>query len=326
ARPRPDGGFSFRHGRDDPLPHDLVVCDEASMCDTWLAASLVAAVDDGAHLLLVGDPDQLPPVGPGDVLRDLLRSGAVPSVELTEVHRQAAESRIVSLAHELNRGAVGELLPVDGDVFLAEEPVTARIVTRVVEAVANRIPGYFDVGPDDIQVIGPVYRGPAGVNALNAALKAALNPGGGAKVAGFEVGDRVMQTKNDAELDVWNGDVGRVADVDPAKKELRVVFPRREVTYPASAARDLVHAWAITVHKAQGGEWPVLVFVCDRSHRGMLWRNLAYTAVTRAQRALVIVGQQAGLGIAARQDRPRNRQTLLGLRLRREVGDRNPGS
>ncbi len=315
------GGFTFRFGGGERLPHDLVICDEVSMCDTWLASSLLAAVDDGAHLLLVGDPDQLPSVGPGDVLRDLIRADEVPTVELTEVHRQAASSRIVSLANELNGGAIRPLEPIDGDVFMAEEPRRDRIVPRVVEAVANRVPDYFGVDVQDVQVVAPIYRGPAGVDALNAALKEALNPAAGRPaVAGFHTGDRVMQTRNDAELDVSNGDVGQVVDVDAARGRLRVVFPRGEVRYDAGQARDLTTAWAVTVHKSQGGEWPVVVFVCDRSHRGMLWRNLAYTAITRAQRALIVVGQHAALVDAAAHDRPRNRQTLVAARIARELG------
>ncbi len=323
ARPRTEGrGFTFTYGagdRPDRLPHDLVICDEVSMADTSLAAALIAAVDDGARLVLVGDPDQLPPVGPGDVLADLLRSGVVPHTRLTEIHRQAAASRIVSLAGEVNRGEVGELRGVDGDVFIAEEPARARIAPRIVEAVAERIPEHLGVAADDVQVIAPVYRGEAGVDVLNAALKAALNPAGGPRVAGFETGDRVMQTRNDTEREVSNGDVGRVADVDPGSGELRVAFPRGEVTYDAGSARDLTYAWAVTVHKSQGGEWPVVVFVCDRSHRGMLWRNLAYTAITRAQDALIVVGQRAALRSAASHDRPRGRQTRLSVRLRERL-------
>ena len=318
ARPVPGGGFAFRYGEDERLPHDLVVCDEVSMCDTRLAASLVAAVDDGAHLLLVGDPDQLPPVGPGDVLRDVLDSGAVPTTRLTEVHRQAAESRIVALAHAVNRGTVTELPPVDRDVFMAEERDRRRIIPRVVEAVAERAPAYFDVTVDDIQVVAPIYRGPAGVDGLNAALKERLNPAEGRPdVGGFHVGDRVMQTRNDAELDVSNGDVGNVVDLDRRKGTLRVAFPRGEVTYDRDQARDLTTAWAVTVHKSQGGEWPVVVLVCDASHRSMLWRNLIYTAVTRAQRALIVVGQADAVRRASAHDVPRNRQTGLAWRLHR---------
>jgi exodeoxyribonuclease V alpha subunit len=318
ARPMPSGGFVFRYGADERLPHDLVVCDEVSMCDTALARSLVQAVDDGAHLVLVGDPDQLPSVGPGDVLRDLLRSDVIPTTTLTEVHRQAAESRIVTLAHAIDAGVVPPLPGADGDVFMAEERQRDRIVPRVVDAVADRVPDYFGVTPDDVQVVAPVYRGPCGVDALNDALKARLNPDTGQPaLLGMQVGDRVMQTRNDADLDVSNGDVGQVVDVD--RRHLRVAFPRGEVTYDREQARDLAPAWAITVHKSQGGEWPVIVLVADRSHRAMLWRNLAYTAVTRAQRALIIVGQHAALQAAAEHDRPSNRQTGLAWRLQQAL-------
>ena len=318
ARPDEDGGFRFRFGRDEQLPYDLVIVDETSMCDTWLAARLVEAVPDGAHLVLVGDADQLPSVGSGDVLRDLMRSGAVPVARLEEIHRQAAGSRIVTLARGILAGAPGELRGVDGDVFVAEEPDRAAIVARVVQAVAVRAPEYFGVTPDDVQVLAPVYRGPNGVDALNAALKQALNPAGGrSAVVGLHVGDRVMQTRNDTELDVANGDVGTVVDLSVRDGTVRVGFPRGEVTYPADRVRDLVAAWAVTVHKSQGGEWPVVVLVLDPAHRSMLWRNLAYTAVTRAARALILVGRSDALGAAARQDRPSHRNTGLAVRLQR---------
>lgn len=320
ARPTGDGGFSFRYGRFEQVPFDLVIADEVSMCDTALAERLVSAVEEGAHLLLVGDPDQLPSVGPGDVLRDIVASGVVPVTELTEIHRQAADSRIVGLARELLAGELGPLRGVDGDLFVAEESDRRAIVPRVVQAVAHRAPDYFGVDVDDVQVLAPMYRGPVGVDALNAALKAALNPADGRPaVAGFHEGDRVMQTRNDAELDVANGDIGRVVDLSRTDGTLRVAFPRGEVTYDRSQARDLTPAWAVTVHKAQGGEWPVVVLVCDRSHRMMLWRNLVYTAVTRARSALIVVGQTAALHAAATHDRPSDRRTGLAWRLGQAV-------
>jgi exodeoxyribonuclease V alpha subunit len=316
ARPDEDGGFHFRFGAHEQLPFELVVVDEFSMCDTWLAARLVESVPDGAHLVLVGDPDQLPSVGSGDVLRDLVASGAVPVAALTEIHRQAAGSRIIALGRELLAGEVGHLAGVDGDVFTAEEADRSAIAPRVVQAVAERAPEYFGVGVDDVQVLAPVYRGPNGVDALNVALKAALNPPQGrVAVGGLHEGDRVMQTRNDAELDVANGDVGTVVDTDRREGSVRVAFPRGEVTYPRDRLRDLSPAWAITVHKSQGGEWPVVVLVLDPSHRGMLWRNLAYTAVTRAARALILVGRSDALRAAARHDRPSNRHTGLAWRL-----------
>jgi exodeoxyribonuclease V alpha subunit len=322
ARPTGGGGFVFRYGEHERLPHDLIVVDEVSMCDTWLAGRLVGAVEEGAHLLLVGDPDQLPSVGPGDVLRDVLRAGVVPATELTEIHRQAAGSRIVGLAREMLTGELGPLRGVDGDLFLAEEPRRAAIVPRVVQAVAERVPEYFGVDVDEVQVLAPVYRGPVGVDALNVALKEALNPPGGrTSVAGFHEGDRVMQTRNDPELDVANGDVGHVVDLSKRDGTLRIAYPRGEVTYDRDQAKDLVPAWAVTVHKSQGGEWPVVVLVCDRSHRAMLWRNLVYTAITRAQRALIVVGQAEALRAAAAHDRPSDRRTGLAWRLREHLGD-----
>jgi exodeoxyribonuclease V alpha subunit len=322
ARPSGGGGFTFRYGDHERLPHDLVVVDEVSMCDTWLAGRLVAAVSDGAHLLLVGDPDQLPSVGPGDVLRDLLLADVVPATALTEIHRQAAGSRIVGLARDLLAGSIGPLQGVDGDLFLAEEPRRPAIVPRVVQAVAERVPDYFGVSVDDVQVLAPVYRGPVGVDALNVALKEALNPPAGRpSVAGFHVGDRVMQTRNDPELDVANGDVGHVVDLARRDGTLRIAYPRGEVTYDRDQVRDLVPAWAVTVHKSQGGEWPVVVLVCDGSHRAMLWRNLVYTAVTRAQRALIVVGQAAALRTAAANAGPGERRTGLAWRLRRDGDD-----
>ena len=317
ARPDEDeGGFRFRFGPTEQLPHDLVVIDETSMCDTWLAARLVEAVPDGAHLVLVGDADQLPSVGSGDVLRDLVRCGAVPAVALEEIHRQAAGSRIVTLARGILAGDPGELRGVDGDVFVAEEPERDAIAARVVRTVAERAPEHFGVGVDEVQVLAPVYRGPNGVDTLNAALKDALNPGRGrASVAGLHVGDRVMQTRNDPELDVANGDVGTVVDVSVGDGSVRVAYPRGEVTHPRDRVRDLVPAWAITVHKSQGGEWPVVVLVLDPAHRTMLWRNLVYTAVTRASRALILVGRADALRTAAAQDRMSRRHTGLGERL-----------
>ena len=315
ARPMPGGGFVFGRDADDPLGHDLVVVDEVSMCDTALMRSLVVALLPGSHLVLVGDPDQLPSVGSGDVLADIVASDVVPVVHLDEIHRQAAGSRIVMLSREINSGAVGPVKGVDGDVFMAEEARREVVAARVVEAVAERAPAYFDVDVDDIQVVAPMYRGPCGVDALNAALKARLNPDRGqASAFRMQVGDRVMVTRNDADLDVSNGDIGTVVDVGKASLVVRI--GTRTVTFDADSAAELTLAWAITVHKSQGGQWPVVVLVADRSHATMLRRNLVYTAVSRAARALIVVGQAASLDGAARRADDRARWTALGTRLR----------
>ncbi len=319
ARPLDGGGFVFLHDQDSPLGFDLVVVDEVSMCDTALLRSLVRAIEPGCHLLLVGDADQLPSVGSGDVLADVVASGVVPTTHLDEIHRQARESRIVALAREVNAGTVGPVRGVDGDVFMAEEGRREVITARVVEAVAVRAPDYFDVEVDDIQVIAPMYRGPCGVDALNAALKARLNPDRGQRsYKGMQVGDRVMVTRNDPELDVSNGDVGAVVDIGGAgaSTSLQVRIGTRVVTFDGDSVAELTHAWAITVHKSQGGQWPVVVLVAERSHARMLRRNLLYTAISRAERALIVVGQAQSVADGARRRGDTDRTTGLAARLR----------
>lgn len=314
------GGFAFGYDASRRLPHDVVVADEWSMADVHLAWALVRAVDDGAHLVVVGDADQLPSVGPGAVLRDLLDErcrSVVTATRLTRIHRQAASSRIVTLAHEVNAGAVAALRGNMGDVFAVGER-SERIADRVAEIVAVRAPEYFGCGPRDVQVLAPMYRGPAGVDALNARLKERLNPAGGRRaVAGWHEGDRVVQTRNDAELDVANGDVGEVVATDVRERTVEVAFPHGSVTYDAERAGDLSPAWCLTVHKSQGGEWPVVVFVVDRAHRAMLWRELVYTALTRAAAGLLLVGEPSLIASAARRtgSGARHRRTRLAARV-----------
>jgi exodeoxyribonuclease V alpha subunit len=318
AAPASGGGFQFTYGAHRQLPYDLVVADEWSMADLHLARALAAAVSGGAHLLLVGDADQLPSVGAGAVLRDLLTDDApVPATRLTQIHRQAAASRIVTLAHEINAGEVAPPRGRMGDVFAVPER-SGQVAARVAEIVAVRAPAYFDCAPSDVQVLAPMYRGPAGVDQLNRTLKERLNPAGGRRaVAGFHEGDRVVQTRNDPELDVANGDIGEVVATDPAAGALEVAFPTGVVTYEADRAGDLNPAWCLTVHKSQGGEWPVVVLVLDRGHRAMLWRELVYTAVTRAAAGLLLVGDPEIIPAAARRSGSgaRERRTRLTERL-----------
>ncbi|WP_370324839.1 AAA family ATPase [Euzebya sp.] len=321
ARPDPSEGFTFGRTIDNPLPHDLVVADEWSMADVHLAAALLEALEPPTHLLLVGDPDQLPPVGPGASLRNLLASRAVPVTRLTEVHRQAAESRIVTLAHELNAGASPVVTGRDGDVFAVPER-TPGIAARVAAIVAERAPAFFDCAPADVQVLASMYRGPAGVDAINAALKDRLNPAADRPaVGGWHEGDRVVATRNDPESDVANGDIGEVAATDRTAGSVTVAFPQGEVTLDGERLGQLAPAWCLTVHKSQGGEWPVVVLVLDRAHRSMLTRELVYTALTRARRGLLLVGDprlvteastRVGAGLTARR-------TTLAARLARDI-------
>ena len=321
----------FGYGRHRRLPVDVVIADEWSMADTRLAAALVEAVPDGAHLVLVGDSDQLPSVGPGAVLRDLLAapaSAAVPSTRLETIHRQAASSRIVTLAHEIRTGAVAPLRGRNGDVFVVAEHPEA-VADRVAEIVATRAPKYYGLPSSAVQVLAPMYKGPAGVDRLNARLKERLNPAGGRRaLGGFHEGDRVVSTRNDAELDVANGDIGEVASINHSERTLTVSFPQGSATFDGERAEHLAPAWCLTVHKAQGSEWSVVVLVLDGAHRAMLWRELVYTAVTRARDGLLLVGDASLLGAAARRtgSGALERVTRLGPRLAGALADREAES
>lgn len=307
----------FRRGQGNPLEADLVVVDEVSMIDVLLARSLLEAMPPGAALLLVGDADQLPSVGPGQVLRDLLASGAVPSVRLTEIFRQAAESRIVVGAHRIREGHLPDLTnPPGTDLFFfdAKEPEDAA--RRVVEVVSERIPRRFGLDPTrDVQVLVPVHRGPLGARALNEALGKALNPGGTPRVSRFgqelAPGDRVMQVENDYDKEVYNGDLGVVTAVDLDEGELRVSFDGREVAYGFDELDVLQLAWATTIHKSQGSEYPAVVIPLGMTHYAMLERNLLYTAVTRGKKLVVLVGDRRAVAIAAKRSSAGQRVTRL---------------
>lgn len=307
----------FRRDRGNPLEADLVVVDEVSMVDVLLARALLEAIPPSAALLLVGDSDQLPSVGPGQVLRDLLESGAVPTVRLTEVFRQAAASRIVVGAHRIREGHLPDLTnPPGTDLFFfdAKEPEDAA--RRVVEVVAERIPRRFGLDPRrDVQVLVPVHRGPLGARALNEALGRALNPDGAPRVSRFgqelAPGDRVMQTENDYDREVYNGDLGLVTAVDPAEGELRASFDGREVTYGFDELDVLQLAWATTIHKAQGSEYPAVVVPLAMTHYKMLERNLLYTAVTRGRQLVVLVGDRRAVAVAAKRSSAGRRVTRL---------------
>ena len=315
ADPRRGG---FRRGGDNPLRCDLLVVDETSMVDVMLMQALLKAVPDRAALLLVGDVDQLPSVGPGQVLADIIASEAVPVVRLTEVFRQAARSRIVGSAHRINRGAIPDLSRPEGDsnfYFVpAEDPETAA--TRVVDLVKTHIPRRFGFDPvRDIQVLCPMTRGGVGSRSLNIDLQAALNPAGERKVERFgwtfAPGDKVMQVENDYDKDVYNGDIGYVEDVDPEAGELSAGFDGRIVTYGFGELDALVPAYAATVHKSQGSEYPAVVIPVLTQHYAMLQRNLLYTGVTRGKRLVVLVGQKKAVAIAVRNVSGRCRWSKL---------------
>lgn len=313
---RKAGGF--KRNSDNPLDCDLLVIDETSMVDVLLMQALLKAVPDNAALLVVGDIDQLPSVGPGQVLADVIASGAVPLVRLTEVFRQAAQSRIITSAHKINQGSIPDLSKPEGDsdfyFVQADDPETA--VPRIVDLVKTRIPQRFGLDPiRDIQVLCPMNRGGVGVRSLNIELQAALNPAGDRKVERFgwtfAPGDKVMQIENDYDRDVYNGDIGYIDDVDPDAGELTVSFDGRAITYGFGELDTLVLAYAATIHKSQGSEYPAVVIPVMMQHYTMLQRNLLYTGVTRGKRLVVLVGQKKAVAIAVKNVSGRRRWSKL---------------
>ena len=313
----PRGG-GFKRDGDNPLECDVLVVDETSMVDVLLMQALIKAVPNNAALLIVGDIDQLPSVGPGQVLADVIDSGAVPVMRLTEVFRQAAQSRIITSAHRINQGLMPDLSRPEGssDFYFvrADEPETA--VPRIIELVKSRIPQRFDLDPiRDIQVLCPMNRGGIGARSLNIELQAALNPAGDRKVERFgwtfAPGDKVMQIENDYDKEVYNGDIGYVDDVDPDADELTARFDGQTVTYGFGELDALVPAYAATIHKSQGSEYPAVVIPLMTQHYPMLQRNLLYTGVTRGKKLVVLVGQKKAIAIAVRNVSGRRRWSKL---------------
>jgi exodeoxyribonuclease V alpha subunit len=314
----PRGG-GFKRGADNPLDCDLVVVDEASMVDVLLMQALMKAVPDKAAVLIVGDIDQLPSVGPGQVLADIIASGAVPVVRLTEVFRQAAKSQIIVSAHRINDGVIPDLRKpeADSDFYFVEANDPETAVGRIIELVKTRIPRRFGLDPiRDIQVLCPMNRGGVGARSLNIELQKALNPANDRKVEQFGwtfgPGDKVMQIENDYDKEVYNGDIGYVTNVDPDDGELTASFDDRLVTYGFGELDTLVPAYAATIHKSQGSEYPAVVIPALTQHYPMLQRNLLYTGVTRGKKLVVLVGQKKAVGIAVRNVSGRRRWSKLG--------------
>jgi len=323
----PKGG-GFKRNLENPLDCDLLVIDETSMVDVLLMHAVLKALPRTAALFVVGDVDQLPSVGPGQILADLIGSGVIPVVRLTEVFRQAAQSRIIVSAHRINQGLMPDLgKPEEGSDFYfvqADEPETA--VTRIVELVKTRIPRRFRLDSiRDIQVLCPMNRGGVGARSLNIALQAALNPAGERKVERFgwtfAPGDKVMQIENDYDKEVFNGDIGYIDDVDPDEGELTASFDGRAITYGFGELDTLVPSYAATIHKSQGSEYPAVVIPVVTQHYAMLQRNLLYTGVTRGKRLVVLVGQKKAVAIAVRNLSGRRRWSKLREWLQRGTAD-----
>ena len=311
----------FRYNADNPLRLDLLVVDEASMLDIILANSLLRALEAGTHLLLVGDVDQLPSVGAGDVLRDIIDSQLCPVTRLETIFRQAAGSDIIDNAHRINHGHMPLFEGNSRDFFRFPAQTPEQAADWIEDLVTDRIPKKFSISPGDIQVLAPMYRGAAGIHALNERLQRVLNPGSPLKperrLSGqlFRSGDRVMQTRNDYDKQVFNGDIGHIKDISSEEHTLTVEFEGRAVPYTWNEADQLVLAYAVSVHKAQGSEFPAVVMPLLTHHYMMLQRNLLYTAVTRAERLCVLVTNPKALAIAVKNNQVAQRHTWLDGRL-----------
>ena len=310
----------FSKNEAHPLSCGLLIVDETSMVDVPLMHSLLRAVPNHAGLILVGDVDQLPSVGPGTVLHDLIESGVVPTVRLTEVFRQAANSQIITNAHRIRGGQMPDVHGTerDSDFHFVERDEPEKIVATLVKLVKERIPQRFGFDPiRDIQVLCPMNRGSLGVRELNTALQQVLNPArAGEPVVErfgwrFQLRDKVIQTENDYDKDVFNGDIGTIERIDPVEHEVTIRFDERKVKYDFGELDEVSLAYAVTVHKSQGSEFPAVVIPLATQHYMLLQRNLIYTGITRGKWLVVLIGQKKALGIAVRNDRPQRRYSGL---------------
>ena len=319
---------SFLRNEARPLDCDLLVVDECSMVDVPLMSQVVRALPSAASLLLVGDVDQLPSVGPGSVLRHLIESGVMPVVRLTEVFRQAARSRIITTAHQINQGFLPEFASQDAetDFFFIDRAEPEQIATTLVGMVQRRIPAKFGLDAiRDIQVLCPMNRGSLGIRELNVQLQSVLNPPRadetGVEKFGwqFRVRDKVIQTENNYDKDVFNGDIGQITRIDPTEREVVIRFEQREVTYDYGELDEIALAYAITIHKSQGSEFPAVVIPLAMQQYLLLQRNLVYTGITRGKKLVVVIGQRKALAMAVKNNRTDQRCSGLLFRLTNDI-------
>jgi exodeoxyribonuclease V alpha subunit len=317
---------NFQKNEENPLNTDLVIADEASMIDLFLMYHLLRAIPVSASLILVGDINQLPAVGPGNVLRDLIDSGQAPTVYLTEIFRQAGESLIIVNAHRINQGLFPKLVrPGPGglsDFYLIEQEDPERIVTSITDLCGKRIPDRFDLDPfSEIQVLTPMHRGIVGTTNLNSVLQQALNPSGNSVTrmgVSFREGDKVMQVRNNYTKEVFNGDIGTITKIDARSATVTVSYEDVPVDYEAAELDELILAYAISVHKSQGSEYPAVVMPVTTQHFILLQKNLIYTGISRAKELVVLIGSKKALRIAIGNDTPQHRLTRLSDRLKRQ--------
>ncbi len=312
----------FKHNEDNPIPFDLLVVDEVSMMDIQLSYSLLKALKPGTSIVLVGDVDQLPPVGAGTFLRDVIDSEVFPLTKLSKIFRQDKDSHIISNAHLINQGEMPVFDKDSQDFFMfrADSPIQAA--DWVLDLITNRMPRKFGVKPEEIQVLAPMYRGDAGIHELNSKIQDAVNPGNILKPErksgnnSFRVGDKVLQLRNNYDKKVFNGDIGIIKDILSTEKEVIIEYDGRDVSYGWNETDEITLAYAISIHKSQGSEFPIIIVVLLPQHYLMLQRNLVYTAVTRAKEACVLVSNYKALGISVRNNKIKYRYSWLAERIR----------
>jgi exodeoxyribonuclease V alpha subunit len=317
--------MGFKRNQEYPLTAQAIAIDEASMLDLFLAFSLVKAIPLGAQLLLVGDTDQLPSVGAGNVLKDLIDSQQVPVITLTEVFRQAQASQIIQNAHRINTGKFPKMEKVSNqpqsDCLWLEMPNAEAGQQGICDIITELLPSLGFDPQQDMQVLCPMTRGDVGTRNLNAVLQQLLNPPDAIKPeikqgnTIFRLGDRIMQQVNDYNREVFNGDIGTITGVDLEEREVTVVFGDRQVVYDYADLNEIALARATTIHKAQGSEYPVIIMPLFMQHFLMLSRNLFYTGLTRARKLAIIVGESKAIGLAVKQVSDRHRYTYLAERL-----------
>ena len=327
----------FARDAENPLKCDAVIVDEMSMVDVSLLYSLLQAIPTGKRLILVGDPDQLPPVGPGFPFGDMLRSGSLPTVRLTEIFRQAQKSLIVMNAHRVNQGEMPDLKCVSSDFFFMRRTSEEAVCALIRDLCATRLPQKMGIPTDQIQVLSPTRKGAVGTVNLNRLLQAALNPQSPDKKERsygdyqFREGDRVMQIRNNYDIlwkksdgsavgaGIFNGDVGRIQTIDPASETLTVLFDDRLAEYDFTQLGELEPAYAMTVHKSQGSEYRAVILTAWNGSPYLLSRSILYTAITRARELLIIVGREETVGVMVENARKNRRYSGLKLRLQGKV-------
>ena len=314
------GGFS--KNEDNPLDCDLVVVDEVSMLDVPLFYALLKAIPPKSALLLVGDADQLPSVGPGQVLADMISSKGLPCIQLTEVFRQAASSTIVSVAHTINRGVMPKLqgYGLDSDFFFLEANEPEEALNMIIDLTTRRLPEKLGLNPlNDIQILSPMARGMVGARTLNLELQKALNAPNEHSLQkfgwNFSVKDKVMQIQNNYQKEIYNGDIGIIKHIDKEEGEVVITFDERDIVYDVNELDEIVLSYAMTIHKSQGSEYPAVIIPLMTQHYTMLQKNLIYTAITRGKSLVILVGQKKALAIAVKNNKATRRWSMLEGRL-----------